>query len=172
MTKRLLIAVIVLMLTGIIWYGFAAVPMMSVAAQGGGTPTPRPVTDNDVNRIAKNLYCPVCQNVPLEVCETQACARWREQVRELLAQGYTEPQIRDYFVERFGANTVGVPTDTLSQVIAVVMPALLILVIGGVIGVNLLRWRQRQAAVEPTASPDPTQDDYRARLEAELKQRE
>src|SRR5947208_1351761 len=83
-----------------------------VSAQDGGTPTPpavRTVTDNDVNRVSRNLYCPVCQNVPLEVCETAACERWREQVRELLAQGQTDEQVRQYFIEHFGPKTVGTP---------------------------------------------------------------
>src|SRR5947207_14930983 len=45
-----------------------------VFAQGGAATAAatRPVTANDVNRVSRNLYCPVCQNVPLEVCETTA----------------------------------------------------------------------------------------------------
>ncbi len=33
----------------------------------------QPPTDDEVNRIAKQLYCPVCENTPLDVCPTQAC---------------------------------------------------------------------------------------------------
>ena len=36
--------------------------------------TPIPVTDDQVNAIAHDLYCPVCENTPLDVCGTQACA--------------------------------------------------------------------------------------------------
>src|SRR5260221_3230838 len=46
------------------------------AAAQDATP-PGPVTDNDVNRVARQLYCPVCENIPLDVCPTQACAQWR-----------------------------------------------------------------------------------------------
>src|SRR5574341_1834721 len=53
-------------------------------AQGGGPAYP---TDDDVNRVAKKLYCPVCPNTPLDVCETQACKDWRAQIRDELAQG-------------------------------------------------------------------------------------
>src|SRR5574341_1796171 len=56
-------------------------------AQGGGPAYP---TDDDVNRVAKKLYCPVCPNTPLDVCETQACKDWRAQIRDELAQGWTE----------------------------------------------------------------------------------
>jgi len=38
------------------------------------TPQPPKVTDDAVNSVAKELYCPVCENIPLDVCPTQACA--------------------------------------------------------------------------------------------------
>ena len=34
---------------------------------------PQPPTDDDVNAVAKQLYCPVCENTPIDVCPTQAC---------------------------------------------------------------------------------------------------
>ena len=34
-----------------------------------------PVTDDEVNALAQELYCPVCENVPLDVCPTRACAQ-------------------------------------------------------------------------------------------------
>ena len=52
-----------------------------VSAQG---PTP---TDDDVNRIAKQLFCPVCENTPLDVCPTEACRQWRELIRQMLSEG-------------------------------------------------------------------------------------
>jgi cytochrome c-type biogenesis protein CcmH len=150
------------------------VPLV-VSGQGG---TPRPVSDDEVNRVSKNLYCPVCKNVPLEVCETEACARWREQVRDLLSQGYTEEQVRQYFVEQFGANTVGTPTDTASRLLTIVLPFALIGLIGLVIVFNLVRWRRSTAHVElqgtvPANGGDSApSDDYRARLEAEVRKRD
>ena len=46
-------------------------------AQG---PTP---TDDEVNRIAKQLYCPVCESTPLDVCPTEACRQWRDLIRTM-----------------------------------------------------------------------------------------
>ena len=48
-------------------------------------------TDNEVNAIASKLYCPVCPNTPLDVCETQACADWRAQIRDQLTAGWFSP---------------------------------------------------------------------------------
>jgi cytochrome c-type biogenesis protein CcmH len=151
--------------------GASALP--AAYAQDGITPTPRPVTDNEVNQISKNLYCPVCENVPLDVCDTAACERWREQVRDLLAQGYTEDQIQQYFVDRFGPKTVGTPTDPMGQLLTVVLPFALIGVIGAVALFTLLRWRaQTITAPNSDIVHETPQDNYRARLEEELRKRD
>ncbi len=157
---------------------FGAVMTGDVRAQGTATPpapTLRPVSDNEVNQIARNLYCPVCQNVPLEVCETEACARWREQVRDLLAQGYNEAQVRQYFVERFGAKTVGTPSDPGSQFLTIALPLGLIGLVGIVIAVSLVRWRSRKtddALDNLVDESSVASDDYRARLEDEIRKRD
>lgn len=77
-----------------------------VYAQGGEGDFP---TDNDVNEIAKKLYCPVCPNTPLDVCETQACQDWRAQIKSQLAEGWTEDQIIDYFVAQYGERVLAEP---------------------------------------------------------------
>jgi cytochrome c-type biogenesis protein CcmH len=137
------------------------------------------VSDDEVNRIAKGLYCPVCQNVPLEVCQTEACARWREQVRDLIAQGESEQQIRDYFVQHFGAQTVGVPTNSTAQLFTIVLPFALIALVLAVIAYNLVVWRRRRAAIQGSAdtdsagsAPRAAPDEYRARLEEDVRKHE
>lgn len=71
--------------------------------------TPRAVTDDDVNRIASQLYCPVCQNIPLDVCPTTACSRWRADIRSKLEAGWSDKAVQDYFIEQFGARVIGTP---------------------------------------------------------------
>src|SRR5512145_1866317 len=66
-------------------------------AQG---PTP---TDDEVNRIAKQLYCPVCESTPLDVCPTEACRQWRDLIRTMLSEGKSEEEIKQYFVAQYGA---------------------------------------------------------------------
>jgi cytochrome c-type biogenesis protein CcmH len=68
-----------------------------------------PPTDDEVNAIAKKLYCPVCPNTPLDVCETKACQDWRAQIRDQLASGWTEDQIIEYFVEQYGERVLAEP---------------------------------------------------------------
>lgn len=149
----------------------------AVRAQDGGvTPTPRPVSDNEVNRVSKNLYCPVCENVPLEVCPTETCRQWREEVRDLLSRGYTEEEVRQHFAARYGAKAVGTPIDAGTQFVAVTLPYLLIGVAGIGLAVLLLRWRRYRAITEAEAvaqvdDQPADQDSYRAQLEEELRKR-
>src|SRR5712692_2311087 len=69
---------------------FAILLAAPASAQG-------PNLDDQVNRIAKGLYCPVCPNTPLDVCDTPACVQWRAQIKEKLLAGESEQQIHDYF---------------------------------------------------------------------------
>lgn len=152
-----------------------AVPMV-VSAQGGGDAV-RVITDDEVNEISSKLYCPVCENIPLDVCGTAACARWRAQVRTLLEGGSSEAEVINYFVEQFGQRVVGTPQDPLLSFLSWFVPALSVVGGLGIVGIVLLRWR-RSAAVESgpimeanTAYSEPL-DDYHARLEQELRESE
>ena len=60
------------------------------------------VPQDDVNAVAKQLYCPVCENIPLDVCPTQACEEWRGLIRLKLSEGWSADQIKTYFVEQYG----------------------------------------------------------------------
>src|SRR5512135_530838 len=71
-------------------------------------PTP---SDDDVNRIAKQLYCPVCESTPLDVCPTEACRQWREVIRTMLTDGKSEAEIKQYFVTQYGVRVLNVPPN-------------------------------------------------------------
>ncbi len=132
--------------------------------------TPHEPTDDEVNAIASQLYCPVCENIPLDVCGTQACAQWRELIREQLAQGWTEEEIKAYFAEQYGDRVLAEPPRRGLNWLVYVLPPLLILGGGVVLAQAFRSWR---AAAEETDEPPPAtiDDEYAARLEEELKKR-
>ncbi len=144
-----------------------------IAPAHAQTPQPTPVPDDAVNTISRGLYCPVCQNVTLEACPTEACSRWREQVRELIGQGKSETEIRQYFIEKFGMRTVGVPTDTTGQILTIALPFALVLIVGGFLAIQAVRRRSKVNTLVPEAAEQsiPLDTDYVARLEQELKER-
>lgn len=134
-----------------------------VAAQGTSP------TDDEVNAIAKQLYCPVCENIPLDVCPTQACAQWRETIRQKLAEGWSEQQIKDHFVEQYGARVLATPPAEGLNWLVYVLPPVAFLVGAVVLGRALRSWR-RAAATAPAApaAPPASDDPYVRRLEDEL----
>lgn len=133
-------------------------------------------TDDEVNAIAKQLYCPVCENTPLDVCPTEACRQWRELIRNMLAEGKTEQEIKDYFVANYGARVLSEPPRTGFNWLVYIIPPVLI-VIGAVLLFSAFRaWTKPKSAEagtgpESEAGTSSNDDEYVRRLEEELKNR-
>lgn len=93
-----------------------------VVAQDGAAPATPAITDDQVNAIAKTLYCPVCENITLDTCGTAACADWRYEIRLQLEAGRTVEEIREDFVRRFGDRVVGTPLDPVLRTLSLALP--------------------------------------------------
>lgn len=130
-------------------------------------PTP---SDDQVNAIARQLYCPVCENVPLDVCPTQACAQWREVIREKLAQGWSEAQIKQYFVDQYGDRVLATPPATGLNWLVYLLPPIAFLA-GAFILFRAIRSWRHPAARETPPSANAGSDPYVARVEEELRRR-
>ena len=133
-----------------------------------------PPSDDDVNRVAKELYCPVCENVPLDVCPTLACVQWRETIRQKLAEGWTDEQIREYFAQQYGDRVLAAPPARGLNWLVYLLPPLGLLA-GVFIVLRVLRGGRR-AGREPAGAGaaealPPIDEAYAARLEAELARR-
>jgi cytochrome c-type biogenesis protein CcmH len=156
-----------------------AVPILSAAvlaaaffSAGARAQEPTPViSDNAVNEIASQMFCPVCENVPLDVCPTQACHQWRETIRQLLAEGRSEAENKAYFVERYGDRVLAEPPrQGINWLIYIVPPV--VIALGALALVRALRgWRTETDPAEATESLPIPQDDYIRRLEDELERR-
>ncbi|HRN51278.1 MAG TPA: cytochrome c-type biogenesis protein CcmH [Anaerolineales bacterium] len=139
----------------------AGSPAAIQSTQQGGAPSA-----DRVNAVAKNLYCPVCANVPLDVCGTAACVQWRGQIAELLAEGYSEQQVYDYFAAQYGQGVLALPPARGLNWLVYLIPPLGIGVAALFLGRNLKRWKQPAAT-----SQTKLDDDYARKLEEELKAR-
>lgn len=154
-------ALIISVLLAVLW-------VTAVAAQ---VSTP---TDDEVNAIAKQLYCPVCENTPLDVCPTDACREWREEIRKMLAEGKTEAEIKQHFVDYYGARVLAEPPRTGFNWLVYLVPPILILA-GAFVLFRALRGWQKASITEAGGgekeAPPSSPDEYIARLEEELKKR-
>ncbi|TFH37525.1 MAG: hypothetical protein E4G99_02395 [Anaerolineales bacterium] len=136
----------------------------SVYAQGN------PPSDDDVNLIAHKLYCPVCENVPLDVCPTQACEQWRATIREKLELGWDEEQIKQYFVDQYGARVLATPPAKGLNLLVYILPPLAFLA-GALILFRVIQsWRTEKPELIPESASED--DPYTARIEEELQRRE
>lgn len=132
------------------------------------------VTPNDVNEVAKELWCPLCNGVRLDACELKACEQMRDLIAEQLAEGQDKEQIKNYFVEQYGPQVLGEPPLEGFNWLAWILP---FLVLGGG-GVFLWRTMQRMMVARPKGAisalqwPVPNDsmmaDEYDRRLEEEL----
>lgn len=133
---------------------------------------PEDISDDQVNAVAKQLYCPVCENIPLDVCPTQACAQWRALIREQLAEGWTENEIKDYFVAQYGDRVLAAPPARGLNWIIYVIPPLAIIAGVYVLYRAMRSWQDATPREEEQDLPEDSSDDeYLARIEEELQQR-
>jgi len=133
-----------------------------------GTPA---VSDDAVNQIAKQMFCPVCENVPLDVCPTQACHQWRETIRLMLAEGKTEGEIKEYFVQQYGDRVLAAPPRRGFNWLVYVVPP--VLVGAGLFFFFRVLRNWQAASARASAAPAPTieDDEFVRKLEEELKRR-
>jgi cytochrome c-type biogenesis protein CcmH len=136
------------------------------------------VTDDEVNAIAKQLYCPVCENTPLDVCPTEACRQWRELIRLQLSQGMTEAEIKQYFVDNYGARVLAEPPRTGLNWLVYILPPAFILAGAFILFRSFREWTKPRAGetgagkVEAKGKEPPREkDEYISRFEEELKKR-
>lgn len=167
----------------------ATVFVQPVFAQGT-TPT-----DDEVNKIAKQLYCPVCESTPLDVCPTEACRQWRDVIRSMLSEGRSEAEIKQHFVEQYGIRVLNEPPNRL---VSYLVPGVAILLGAFMLLRGFQSWKKPAAtgsvsipkarvAKSPMGEPSgvltgeavskdrneaqPVQDQYIARMEEELRKR-
>ena len=143
-------------------------PAIMVSAQ---QPTP---SDDDVNAIARQLFCPVCENIPLDVCPTQACQDWRELIRQMLAEGKTPDEIKQYFVEHYGARVLAEPPQTGLNWLVYVVPPVAFLIGAYLLFQAFRTWKRMPKEPASGKAEDSVQakkDEYVSRFEEELRKR-
>lgn len=135
--------------------------------------SPGDITPDQINEIAKEIWCPLCNNVRLDTCELKACDQMKEVIAIKLAEGQGLEEIRSYFVLQYGPQVLGEPPREGFNWLAWILPVLA-LVVGGYAfwrKTNSLVRATPQAASSAGARPARTSgapDDYERKLEEEL----
>ena len=163
---------LVCLFAGFSLLGFAAAKAQdNPAAAVSGTP----VAQDEVNAVAKQLWCPLCSNVRLDSCELKACSQMKDVIAEKLAAGTDVQQIKDYFVAQYGPQVLGEPPLEGFNWLAWLLPVAVF--IGGAVFIwsrarRMVRSSQTDdaAAIAAEKAAPPSGDEYAEKLDKELKQ--
>jgi cytochrome c-type biogenesis protein CcmH len=101
--------------------------------------------------LAEELRCLVCQNQTIADSNATLALDLRNQIREQIAQGRSDDQIRAYMVERYGDFVLYKPPFKATTVLLWVGPFALV-VLGAIVFWVVVR-RRRPQVPEPAAEP-------------------
>jgi cytochrome c-type biogenesis protein CcmH len=128
-----------------------------------------------INEIAKNLNCPTCAGINLADCRTLTCEQWRNQIKDLVEQGYSDEEVLDYFATRYGSQVLQEPPKGGSTLFLWILPVLVLLAGGVWLLLALRRWTKPEPApvsVLPHRGPTPTSSQppshYLSQVEKDL----
>ena len=125
--------------------------------------------------LGKILRCPVCQGLSVADSQSDAAVAMKNRIKELVAMGYSDDQIIDYFIGRYGEFVLLEPKA--EHWFVWWMP---LIGLGAGIGLVALRWRSGAVdtdtvveateanTTEESESANADHDKYRAQLLAEL----
>ncbi|MEM8857052.1 MAG: cytochrome c-type biogenesis protein [Chloroflexota bacterium] len=130
------------------------------------------VTDDDVNRVAKELFCPTCESIPVDVCPTEVCADWRAEIRRQLEAGATDGEVLQSFATRYGSAVLANPPARGIGVFFWIGPILVVL-----LGIFIFARQMQKLQTEAVDKSQPvraepeisTGDKYRDQIEKELR---
>jgi cytochrome c-type biogenesis protein CcmH len=152
------------------------VPTLAPAGAQGREPT-----IEEINAIARELWCPLCNGVRLDTCELRACEQMRDTIREKLAAGESKEAIKAYFIEKYGEIVLGEPPRRGVNWLPWLLPfAALVFGAGYLVYIGrawTARSRPATVAVSPEgedlpATQEPSggeEDEYLKRVDEELK---
>jgi cytochrome c-type biogenesis protein CcmH len=148
---------------------------LALAATAGSAPAPAATPRTTLPQIEQQVMCVVCKT-PLAVANGPQADAERRQIRELIARGLTERQIKDALVAQYGQRVLALPTASGFNVAVYAIPIAVVVVGLLVLALALPRWRRRASApatagaawsgaAPPAAAP--TADELR-RVDEEL----
>ena len=98
--------------------------------------------DDQTVAVAKQLKCPVCQNVPVAYSQSQLAGEMRLVIREKLANGESEEAIIQYFVDRYGEDVLLEPRREGFSLLLWVTSVGVVVFGAAVVGIVLWNWSQ------------------------------
>jgi cytochrome c-type biogenesis protein CcmH len=106
-----------------------------------------PVLQERYENINRELRCLVCQNQTIADSNATLAQDLRREVRDMIAAGQTDAQIREFMIERYGDFVLYRPRMTAGNLLLWAAPVLL-LVIGAIVLVRVVRRRAQETDLD------------------------
>ena len=121
------------------------------------------VREQRVQAVGKKLRCAVCQGVSIADSPASMARAQLDKVRELVAEGKSDQEIFDYFVERYGEWALMEPKKSGITLGLWLAPVLVL-----VLGVLLIISSTKKPVAPTVAATEAPADDYLAKVRADL----
>lgn len=124
-------------------------------------------------QVERQLGCPICTNLPLNVCDNQLCQEMRGIIHQKLSQGETPDQVVAYFVSRYGDAVLLEPPRRGFSLAAWYLP-FAALALGAVVFAGFLRQSLRRGRLveQRLQFEDPSLERYRQQVRHDLEKLE
>lgn len=132
--------------------GWLALLVLPLAARAVEAPLSDPALEARAQSLAREIRCVVCENEPVALSSAEIAVDMRKAIRERVAAGDTDAQVRRFFADRYGEFVLLRPrigTDTL----ALWGAPLALLLLGG-LGLFIASRRAQAAPAEAPAIDD------------------
>ena len=128
-----------------------------------------PYDEKEAQSIDRSLLCPVCPAESIDQAQVPLARQMRSLVREMLAQGAEREEILDFFSDRYGLDVLAAPPKSGVNLLAWVLPPVLILAaLGG--GFVIIRAMAARGSGEAVTGPLPEEglDPYLEAIDRDL----
>lgn len=105
-----------------------------------------PDMEMQVRHIADLLRCPVCRGVPISESPSALAQDMTTVIRQKLAEGQTEEQILEYFVEHYGEWILLKPKPHGLNLVIWILPYVLLTAGIGVLAFLVSKWTRKKHA--------------------------
>lgn len=111
--------------------------------------------------LSRTIMSPFCPGRTLDSCPSPNATRWREDIRDMVAQGMSNEQIRQALKQRTDQDLTGAPSTALDSVLPVIVAVLALLLLVLLLRALVSRKgpaspeRASSAATDATAPPPP-----------------
>ncbi|MEJ2152902.1 MAG: cytochrome c-type biogenesis protein CcmH, partial [Gemmatimonadota bacterium] len=147
----------------------ALTPEERLAEAGDSVVELTPEQESRARSLESEFKCPVCRSQSIRQSRSFMAEDMKRRVRELIAQGRSDDEIREYFIARYGEWILLTPPKRGFSLAAYVLPFLAVVAGAAMLVFAARRWRGGDGR---RITPEPPPAPYLERLDKELEETE